>query len=62
MISNKEAKGKTLHSVVYGIKNGTINRTRVKKNYENFMQALQDVQVLLPDTKQLDPKVFLEVR
>lgn len=37
----------------------TINRKRVKKNYNSFMKAVADVQILLPEHITLDPHAVL---
>lgn len=39
----------------------TINPKRVAKNYEAFMKAVGDIQVLLPEHVTLDPKAVLEL-
>lgn len=39
----------------------TINRKRVSQNYDAFMQAVTDVQNLLPEHVALDPKAVLEL-
>ncbi len=39
----------------------TINRKRVAQNYDTFMKAVSDVQVLLPEHVTLDPKAVLEL-
>lgn len=39
----------------------TINRKQVAKNYNAFMQAVSDIQVLLPTHVTLDPKMVLEL-
>lgn len=39
----------------------TINRKRVAQNYDAFMKAVSDVQVLLPEHIVLDPKAVLEL-
>lgn len=39
----------------------TINRKRVAQNYDTFMKAVSDVQMLLPDHVALDPKAVLEL-
>lgn len=39
----------------------TINRSRVQHNYDAFMKAVADVQLLLPEQVVLDPKAVLEL-
>jgi len=39
----------------------TINRKRIAQNYEAFMKAVADIQVLLPEHITLDPKLVLEL-
>ncbi len=39
----------------------TINRKRVSQNYDTFMKAVADVQMLLPEHIVLDPKAVLEL-
>ncbi len=39
----------------------TINRKRVAQNYDAFMKAVGDVQVLLPEHVTLDPKAVLDL-
>ncbi|MDP2685399.1 MAG: virulence protein RhuM/Fic/DOC family protein [bacterium] len=39
----------------------TINKKRVVKNYDSFMQAVADIQNLLPKHIMLDPKLVLEL-
>jgi len=45
----------------YTIKGYTINRKQIVKNYDNFMQAVNSVQNLLPEHIKLDPKLVLEL-
>jgi hypothetical protein len=37
----------------------TINRARIRKNYESFMRVVRDVQVLLPEAGRTDTKNVL---
>ena len=39
----------------------TINRKQIGKNYDAFMKAVADIQVLLPEHDTLDPKMVLEL-
>ena len=39
----------------------TINRKQIAKNYDSFMQAVANIQNLLPDYITLDPKAVLEL-
>ena len=39
----------------------TVNRKRIAKNYTSFMRAVADVQALLPEHVDLDPKNVLEL-
>jgi prophage maintenance system killer protein len=39
----------------------TINKKRINHNYESFMQAVANVQMLLPDHVVIDPKTILEL-
>lgn len=39
----------------------TINRSRIAKNYDEFMKAVSDIQALLPEHITLDPKNVLEL-
>src|SRR3989344_780158 len=39
----------------------TINRKQIAKNYDAFMKAVSDIQVLLPEHITLDPKTVLEL-
>ncbi len=45
----------------YITKGYTINRKRVAQNYDSFMKAVADIQVLLPEHVTLDPKAVLEL-
>lgn len=39
----------------------TINRRRIARNYDEFMKAVADIQILLPEHITLDPKAVLEL-
>ncbi len=39
----------------------TINRKQIAKNYDTFMKAVADIQILLPEHVALDPKSILEL-
>ena len=39
----------------------TINRKRITKNYDSFMKAVMDIQILLPEQITLDPKAVLQL-
>lgn len=39
----------------------TINRRRIAQNYDAFMRAVADIQILLPEHITLDPKAVLEL-
>ncbi len=39
----------------------TINKARIKYNYETFLQSVADIQALLPDNNVIDPKNILEL-
>ncbi len=39
----------------------TINRKRIAKNYTSFMKSVTDIQALLPEHAQLDPKNILDL-
>lgn len=39
----------------------TINRKQITKNYDSFMKAVAEIQVLLPEHITLDPKMVLEL-
>lgn len=43
------------------IKGYTINRKQIAKNYDEFMQAVSDIQLLLPQHIMLDPKMILDL-
>ncbi|OGI69009.1 death-on-curing protein [Candidatus Nomurabacteria bacterium RIFCSPLOWO2_01_FULL_42_20] len=43
------------------LKGYTINRKRIAQNYDAFMKAVADIQVLLPEHITLDPKAVLEL-
>ncbi|HEY4509941.1 MAG TPA: virulence protein RhuM/Fic/DOC family protein [Candidatus Paceibacterota bacterium] len=50
---------KTLHEHI--TRGYTINRARIAENYEAFMKAVTDIQMLLPEQITLDPKTILEL-
>lgn len=39
----------------------TINKSRIKYNYDTFLQSVSDIQALLPDHHIIDPKSILEL-
>ncbi|MCK5027633.1 MAG: virulence protein RhuM/Fic/DOC family protein, partial [Candidatus Pacebacteria bacterium] len=39
----------------------TVNRKQIGKNYDEFMKAVEDIQLLLPEHVTLDPKNILEL-
>ena len=39
----------------------TINRSRIKYNYDTFLQSVSDIQALLPDNQTIDAKNILEL-
>lgn len=39
----------------------TINKSRIKYNYDAFLQSVSDIQALLPDNNNIDPKHILEL-
>lgn len=39
----------------------TINRKRIAQNYDSFMKAVADIQILLPEHVTLDPKMVLDL-
>ena len=39
----------------------TINKSRIKYNYDTFLQSVADIQALLPDNQTIDPKSILEL-
>lgn len=43
------------------VKGYTINKKQITKNYDAFMKAVSDIQMLLPEHVALDPKVVLEL-
>lgn len=45
----------------YLIKGYTINRKQIAKNYDEFMQAVSDIQLLLPQHIMLDPEMILDL-
>ncbi|MBI2426898.1 MAG: virulence protein RhuM/Fic/DOC family protein [Candidatus Kerfeldbacteria bacterium] len=45
----------------YITKGYTINRKRIAQNYNAFMKAVADIQLLLPEHVTLDPKMILEL-
>ena len=50
---------KTLRShIIHGY---TINRTRIKDNYDAFLKSVADIQALLPEPYQIDPNDVLEL-
>lgn len=50
---------KTLRSHI--VDGYTINKSRIKQNYEAFLQSVADVQALLPEHVTLDPKNILDL-
>lgn len=50
---------KTLRSHI--IDGYTINKSRIKFNYDTFLQSVADIQALLPDDNIIDPKNILEL-
>ncbi len=50
---------KTLRSHI--IEGYTINKSRIKYNYETFLESVADIQALLPDHIVIDPKNILEL-
>lgn len=45
----------------YIIKGYAINRSRIKSNYDTFLQSVADIQALLPSSNTIDPKNILEL-
>jgi len=45
----------------YITKGYTVNRKRIAQNYDAFMKAVSDIQILLPEHVALDPKAVLEL-
>ena len=39
----------------------TINRAQISKNYDSFMKSVEDIQLLLPEHINLDPKAILDL-
>jgi hypothetical protein len=39
----------------------TINKSRIKYNYDAFLKAVSDIQAILPDNQIIDPKNILEL-